>query len=96
MAKIKFISQGPSGKVQYIEGSFLKKNTCEFYFELGGRDTVATVWVPANDAEWDKQYPWAAGRRKEILDDLAAQVHKEQAPSSIIRWEKDRFHLMTK
>lgn len=92
MAKIKIVQKGPSGTIHYMEGLF-KKNHCEFYFELGGGDTVATVWFPAED-KWDAKYPRAAGRHKEIVTAMANEVRRTQAPSSSIKWETDRFHLV--
>ncbi|MBE0670810.1 MAG: hypothetical protein IH588_09495 [Anaerolineales bacterium] len=93
MAKINIKTQGRSGKVQYIEGSIFKKNTCEFYWEFGGADVIVTVWFPAED-KWDAQYPWASGRHKEILTFVANELRRTQAPSSTIKWESDRFHLV--
>jgi hypothetical protein len=92
MAKINIIQKGPSGTVQYIEG-WLKKNVCEFYFEFGGADTVAIVTIPAED-NWEVIYPWAAGRRKEILAFVAREVQRTQAPSSKIAWEDKCFRLV--
>lgn len=95
MAKVNIIDQGRSGKIQYIEGSFFKKNTCEFYWEFGGADTVANIWFPKNDAEWDAKYPWAAGRRMEIVKDMAEQVRKKQAPRSRLKWEEGTVLLVS-
>lgn len=92
--KINVIQKGPSGTVQYIEG-WLKKNICEFYFEFGGGDTVAIIWIPA-EGEWDAKYPWAAGRRKEILTFVANEVRRTQAKSSTIVWEDKSFRLVNK
>ena len=94
MAKVNFITQGRSGKVQYIEGSLFKKNTCEFYWEFGGADTIAIIWFPKDDAAWDAKYPWAVGRRMEIVKDMAEQVRKKQAPRSTIKWDADSFSLV--
>lgn len=95
MAKVNFITQGCSGKVQYIEGSFFKKNTCEFYWEFGGAGTIAIIWFPKTDAEWDKKYPWAAGRRMDIVKDMAEEVRKKQAPSSTLKWEEGTVLLVS-
>jgi hypothetical protein len=92
MANIKIVQKGPSGTVQYTEGLF-KKNRCEFYFEFGGGNTVATIWFPAED-QWDANYRWAAGRQKEIVTAVAEEVRRTQAPSANIKWETDRFHLV--
>jgi hypothetical protein len=90
--KIKITQKGPSGTVQYSEG-WLKKNTCEFHWEFGGGDTVAIVWVPA-EGKWDAKYPWASGRRKEIITFVAEDVRRMQAPSSAIKWDADSFSLV--
>src|SRR5690349_10532016 len=55
MAKVTFRQEGRSGKVQYVEGLFFRKHTCEFYWEFGGPDMIATIWFPADE--------WSAGRR---------------------------------
>ena len=90
--KIKVIQKGRSGTIRYTEG-WLKVNACEFYWEFGGGDTIAIVWFPAED-KWDAQYPWAKGRRKEIIEFVAEEVRRTQAPSSTIKWEKDGFSLV--
>ena len=72
MAKINIIQKGPSGTVQYIEG-LLKKNICEFYFEFGGGETVAIITIPTQE-KWDAAYPWACGRREEIIQFVAKEV----------------------
>ncbi len=94
MAKINIIQKGPSGTVQYIEG-WLKKNICEFYFEFGGGDTVAIITIPTENT-WDVKYPWASGRRKEILTFVAEELRQTQAPSSTIVWGDGYFSLMQK
>ena len=94
MAKINILQKGPSGTVQYIEG-WLKKNVCEFYFEFGGGDTVAIITVPAED-QWAAKYPWASGRRKEILTFVAEELRRTQASSSTIVWEPNSFRLVNK
>lgn len=95
MAKVNVITQGRSGKVHYIEGSLFKKNTCEFYWEFGGADMIATIWFPKDDSAWDAKYPWAAGRRMEIVKEMAEQVQKKQAPRSTLKWEMDRVHMVS-
>ncbi|MGE5375460.1 MAG: hypothetical protein ACM3XO_10415 [Bacteroidota bacterium] len=95
MAKINIITKGSSGTIQYMEGSLFKKNTCEFPWEFGGADTVAIIWFPKEEAEWDRKYPWAAGRRMEIVRDMAEQVRKQQAPSSRLKWEEGTVLLVS-
>lgn len=88
MAKINVVAKGRSGTIEYIEGSLFKKNKCEFYWEFGGADTFAIIWFPKTDVEWDKKYPWAAGRRMEIVKEMAEGVRKKEAPSSRLKWEE--------
>jgi len=71
----------------------MKSNACEFYWEFSGGDTIATVWIPS-EYQWDAKYPWAGGRRREIVTAVAEETRRRQAPSSKIKWEDDRFHLM--
>ncbi len=94
MAKVNIITKGRYGSIQYIEGSLFKKNTCEFYWEFGGADTIAIIWFPKSDTEWDKKYPWAAGRRMEIVKYMAEEVRKQQAPSSTLKWEDGTVLLL--
>lgn len=96
MAKVNVIAKGRSGKIQYIEGSLFKKNTCEFYWEFGGADAVAIISFPKSDAEWDERYPWAAGRRMEIVKDMAEQVRKMKSPSSTLRWGEGSVVLVSR
>jgi hypothetical protein len=95
MAKINIITKGRSGTIQYIEGALFKKNTCEFYWEFGGADTFAIIWFPKDDAEWDRKYPWAAGRRMEIVKTMAEDVRRQQAPSSTLKWEEGTVLLVS-
>jgi hypothetical protein len=94
MAKIEIVTKGRYGAIRYIEGSLFKKNACEFYWEFSGGNVVASVWFPAGDNAWDAKYPWAKGRRMEIVRDMAEQVRRKQAPSARIEWEADRLHLV--
>jgi len=90
--KVNIIQNGQSGTVQYIEGIF-KKNICEFYWEFGGGDTVAIITLPTED-KWDAKFPWASGRRKEIVSFVAEEVRRTQSPSSKIVWESNCFRLV--
>lgn len=92
MKDIKVITSGRSVKILYTEG-WLKKNTCEFYWEFGGGETVAIVWFPA-ETEWGAKYPWAKGWRREILDFVAEQTHRRQVPSTRIKWDGDCLLLV--
>lgn len=94
MAKINIITTGRSGTIQYTQGCFFKKNTCEFYWEFGGADTVAIIWFPKDNAAWDTKYPWAAGRRMEVVRDMAEKVRRKQSPRSTLKWEEGSVRLV--
>lgn len=95
MSKINIIQQGRSGKIQYAEGVLFNNYMCEFYWEFGGADVVAIISFPKTDAEWDKKYPWATGRRMEIVKDMAEQVRHEKSPLSTLKWEEGSVLLMS-
>ena len=86
---VKIIEKGRSGSVQYFE----KGQTCEFYWEFGGGDTIAITWFPPEN-QWDAKYPWASGRHKEIVTFVAEEVRRTQSPSSKIVWEDNCFRLV--
>ena len=86
---VKIIDKGRSGSVQYFE----KGKTCEFYWEFGGGDTIAIISFPA-EKKWEVTYPWASGRRKEILTFVAEEIRRTQFPSSSIVWEDKCFRLV--
>ena len=83
MAKINIVQKGSSGTVQYTEG-WLKKNTCEFYFEFGGGDTVATIWFPAERTNGMRNIPGGAGgtKRSSHLWRKKCAEHRLQSPRS--------------
>ena len=91
MGGVEIVQQGPSGKILYSENG----RVCEFYWEFSSGDTLVTVWIPAQ-AEWDAKYPWAAGRRTEILKSMAQEVRRRQAPTSRIVWEDTFLHFKQK
>jgi hypothetical protein len=67
---VKIIEEGRSGRIKYSEGLF---RSHQFYWEFGGGDAVVVIRIPT-PAEWASALPWAADRRTEILDRVAAEV----------------------
>jgi hypothetical protein len=63
----------PGGSVVYREG----ERVHEFGWDLGARDVVMTIYVPA-PGDWDARIPWAAGRRDEVLATLAREVSRQK------------------
>jgi hypothetical protein len=74
--KVDVEARGPSGSIYYKEQSAV----IEFYWEFGGGDVVMIIWIPDSSA-WDSQYPWAAGRRLEIIDRMTQEVIRQKLPT---------------
>ena len=87
--KVQIESSGRAGKVNYVEGD----NTLKLYWEFGGGDAIVTVWAPSEE-KWDAEVPWAKGRRKELLEMIAADVLRQKAPGCKVRWQKDFFEIV--
>ncbi len=81
--KVKLIESGRSGYIQYEE-SYHK---CKCYWEFGGGEVLAIISVPTV-SDWDKQYPWAKGRRREIIDRMTEETRKLRAPNARIVWDE--------
>lgn len=73
---IEIKSSGRSGSVEYREGA----GALSFYWELGGEEVVASIWV-GDVPKWTAEYPWAVGRRREILERVAQEVIRQKAPT---------------
>ena len=71
---VKIVSRGQAGTVHYIEGI----QSMKFDWEFGGHDIIALVWGPEASL-WNRKYPWATGRRKEIMRRVADEVIKQKA-----------------
>jgi hypothetical protein len=68
---------GRAGTIIYSEGS----NSVQFDWELGARDVVAIITGPPPQ-NWSVESKWANGRRREILQRVAREVIRLQAPGS--------------
>lgn len=68
--------RGRDGHVYYRESA----GTITFYWEFGGGDVVAIV-SGGRGKDWEKNYPWAAVRRGEIMARVASEVVRQKAPS---------------
>ena len=78
---------GRAGSIYYKEGG----NSIKFSFEIGGAVT-ASIWPPEKH-EWDARFPWAATRRKEIVDRVIAEVIRQKAPNAIAE-EDERYNII--
>ncbi len=67
---------GRSGYLSYQEGL----RSIPFYWEFGGGDVVAIIWV-GEHSDWERQYSWAVARKREILGRVAQEVVRQRAPT---------------
>jgi hypothetical protein len=64
--------RGRCGFIEYREGAAVVE------WEFGGGDVVVTVMSPS-PLEWDRRYPWAAGRQRAILERIGTAIIERKA-----------------
>ncbi|MEO7412185.1 MAG: hypothetical protein ABIZ81_02415 [Opitutaceae bacterium] len=69
--------KGRCGSISYNEPA----GSVGFSWEFGGGDTVAIISFE-DEATWRTRYPWAVGRRAEILRRVADEVIRQKSPGS--------------
>jgi len=72
---VEVVESGRSGSIEYRESA----GCISFYWEFGGGDTVAIIWV-GDLALWGTRYPWAVDHRRAILEKVAHEVVRQKAP----------------
>ncbi len=85
-SKVTVTSTGRSGTVEYREG----RESCRLYWEFGGGDVLAMLSIPSTQ-DWDRLYPWAQGRRQDILQTVARETQRQRAPHARIEWDEARL-----
>jgi hypothetical protein len=73
---VEVVESGRSGSIKYRESA----GSISFYWEFGGGDTVAIIWID-DLALWSTRYPWAIDHRRAILERVAHEVVRQKAPS---------------
>ncbi len=86
--KVTIETRGQAGSVNYREGS----NSAKFNWEFGAHDIIAFVWGPLPE-NWDNAYPWAIGRRREIMHRIADEVIKQRAAICWADFEYKRTNI---
>jgi hypothetical protein len=79
--EVRIIEKGQYGYIEYVEDG----NICQCDWELEGGETIAVISVPSADG-WDTQYPWAKGRRREVLNTVVTETRRQRAPFAAIEW----------
>jgi hypothetical protein len=72
---VRITKLGRAAIIHYVEegGSY------DFDAELGGGDVLLVIYAPRDDGEWARRLPWAAGRRTEVLEEVARRVIRKEA-----------------
>ncbi len=73
--RLEYIDEGRGGYVVYTD----KAGTFKFFFEYGGGDCVAIIYMPKIE-KWEAETKRSIAARQEILDFVATQTIKEKAP----------------
>ena len=74
--KLEYINQGRGGYVVYKD----KHNDIKLFFEYGGGNCVAFIYVPTID-EWTSKTTRPIAERQTVLTFVAEQSIKDQAPN---------------
>jgi hypothetical protein len=73
---------GRSGIIDYREGD----HRASVEWELGGGEVVAIVTSVSTKA-WSRMFPWAAGRQREILERIGAELIARKAPGCVVDFD---------
>jgi hypothetical protein len=65
---------GRGGSIYYREGD----QSIPFDWEFALPPTLALIWGP-KAADWDRSFPWAAGRQQAVYDLVGAEVVRQKA-----------------
>lgn len=60
---------------------------------MGDDKVIACVWFPSEE-KWNEAYPWAAGRRMDVMKEVAEVVRDKRAPKAKIAWKDTMFELV--
>lgn len=89
--KLEYINQGRGGYVVYKDG----QADIKLFFEYGGGNCVAIIYVPTID-EWASKTNRPTADRQPILTFVAEQSIKDQAPNSYYELSDTCIEIFTK
>jgi hypothetical protein len=76
--------RGRNGTIDYRE----ENNVLSVDWEFGGREVVAIISTSATTTgEWDRMYPWAAGRQHEIMKRIGSETVRQKAPTCFVDFD---------
>src|ERR1043166_9800663 len=74
--RVEIPTGGRDGYISYYEGP----HAASFYWEFGDGNIVVILHV-GQSSGWSRQYPWATGRQREILERVTQEVIRQRAPT---------------
>jgi hypothetical protein len=86
---LKYINNGRDGYVVYTHGNIELK----FEYELGGGKYIALIYIPTAD-NWYSKTGITIDQRREIIEFIARQMIKDQAPNSTYEIYEDCIGLL--
>ena len=86
---LKYINNGRDGYVVYIHNNMELK----FGYELGGGNCIAIIYIPTIDS-WCNKTGTTIGDRQEIIEFIAKQEAKDQAPNATYELCDDCISLL--
>ena len=78
VGRVRITQHGPAAVIHYMED----RGSYDFAAEFGGGKVLLVIYAPRDDGEWADKLPWAAGRRTEVLEQVARQVVRQKARGS--------------
>ena len=84
MASVEITQSGRGGSIIYREGD----DEIRFDWEFAMEPALALLWGPTQ-AQWDAQFPWAAGRQSTIYDFVGREVVRQKAPDRTFECDLD-------
>ncbi len=75
---------GRGGSIRYSEG----ERSIHFDWEFAMSPTLALIWGPKS-ALWNAEYPWAAGRQREVYEFVGAEVVRQKASDAHFEYDLD-------
>lgn len=89
--RLEYVSQGRGGSLIYKDND----GQIRFYYEFGGGNCVAIIFIPS-EAEWADQTGRPIAERNAILDFIAAQAITDQAPGCYYKISDNSIELFRK
>jgi hypothetical protein len=78
--KVEIHGTGRGGTIDYDEGD---DRRMEFDREIGGARDIIFIIAGPEPLNWDQANEWAAGRRDEIMQRVAAEVIRQRAANCV-------------